>query len=74
MHTIMTVLKYTVLEYPNGQRTVWSFDGNILYFSTEHSILFVVALAILLILWLPNTFVLLFIQCLRKHSHYWLLR
>ena len=64
-----------MLEYPDGQHIVWSFDGNIKYLiGLKHSILFVVAVIILLVLWLPYTFTLLFIQCLRRYSHHYGLR
>ena len=74
LRTIIIVLEFTVLEYPDGLHIVWSFDGNILYFGLKHSILFVVAVIILLVLWLPYTFTLLFIQCLRRYSHLYGLR
>ena len=60
-----------MLEYPDGQKLVWSFDGNIDYFGC---VLFPVAVIILLVLWLPYTFTLLFIQCLRRCSHHYGLR
>ena len=79
LRTILIVLDITVLD--KGAKTgspsykiVWSFDGNIPYFDTKHSILFVVAVIILLLLWLPYTLVLLFIQHLRRHSHHCLLK
>ena len=74
LRTILIVLEFTVLEYPDCQHIVWSFDGNILYFGLKHSILFVVAVIILLVLWLPYTFTLLFVQCLRRYSHHYGLR
>ena len=74
LRTVLVILEYTQLEYPNGSRIVWSFDGNIKYFGWKHSVLFAVAIGILLLLWLPYTLVLLFIQCLRRHSHRRLLK
>ena len=74
LRAILIVLEFTLLESPDGQQIVWSFDGNVQYFSLKHSILFIVALIILVTLWLPYTLVLLFIQCLRRHSHHRLLR
>ena len=78
LRTILIVLDLTVLE--QGANTgspsytiVWSFDGNVQYFGTKHSILFAMTLTVLLMLWLPYTLVLLFIQHLRRHSHYCLL-
>ena len=48
---------------------VWSFDGNIPYFGAAHAIMFLVALAALLVLWLPYTIVLLTLQWLRRKSY-----
>ena len=53
---------------------VWAFDGNLEYGSVPHMILLVVSLLVLILLWLPYTFALLFIQPLRKHSHICCLR
>ena len=74
LRTILIILNFTELVYPDSLQVVWSFDGNVSYLDTKHSILFSVAVVILLVLWLPCTFVLLFIQCLRKYSHHFLLR
>ena len=75
LRTILIVLEFTVLEDPNGQRNIkWSFDGYFKYFGLEHSFLFAVAMVVLLGLWLPYMFALLFIQCLRRYSHYCMLR
>ena len=75
LRTILIVLEFTVLDSPDSRiRIVWSFDGNIPYFSLKHSIMFAGAVLILLMLWLPYTLVLLFIQYLRRHSHRSLLK
>ena len=74
LSTILIVLEFTVLEFPDGHRIVWSFDGHIQYFGLKHGILFFVAVLILLVLWLPYTFTLLFIQFLRRYSHHCALR
>ena len=70
--TIITALSFTFLEYPNGSRVaLWTSDGNIQYFSPEHAPLFLVAMAVLLLLWLPYTVLLLFVQCLhQKHTNH----
>ncbi len=69
LRTILVAVLFTVLLGSNtNNMLVWSFDGNIEYFSAKHSILFVVGVAILLLLWLPYTFVLLFVQTFRKYS------
>ena len=69
LRTIITSLGFSLLNYPEGTRVVWSFDGNIPYFGAAHSILFLVALAALLLLWLPYTTVLLTLQWLRRKSY-----
>ena len=75
LRTVLITLEFTVLEYSSHDQTLaWSFDGKIPYFSLEHSFLFAGGLTVLLVLWLPYTFALFFIQCLRRYSHYRLLR
>ena len=76
LRTVLVILNFTVIEeYPHYQRVIkWSFDGKLPYFGLKHSILFVAAVVTLLGLWLPYTLVLLFIQFLRRHSHYNTLR
>ena len=69
LRTIITSLGFSLLNYPEGTRVVWSFDGNVPYFSAAHTILFLVAVAALLILWLPYTTVLLTLQWLRRKSY-----
>ena len=69
LRTIITSLGFSLLNYPEGTRVVWSFDGNIPYIGAAHSILFLVALAALLLLWLPYTTVLLTLQWLRRKSY-----
>ena len=68
LRTVLIILEFSVLHYPDGQKLVWSFDGSVPYFGLQHSILFVVAVLFLL-LGLPYTFVLLLVQCLRKYSN-----
>ena len=72
LRTVITALSFSFLEVSdNSTVAVWSFDGNIDYFSGKHIPLFVVALAVLLFLWLPYTALLLFEQCIQKISNYW---
>ena len=73
LRTVLIILEFSVLHYPDGQKLLWSFDGNVPYFGLKHSILFVVAVLFLL-LGLPYMFVLLLIQCLRKYSNLKLLQ
>ena len=75
LRTIITVLTFTFLDYPDGSRqAVWSYDANVPYFSPLHTILFLVAVGFLSFLLLPYTGILLFKQYLQKHTKYTLLR
>ena len=58
----------------NQTQVVWGFDGNLLYGRVPHIFLLVFALLILIFLWLPYTFVFLFIQPLRSGSEHWCLK
>ena len=65
-NTIVSVISYTTLYTTQGQRLVWSVDGNVDYLGPEHAPLFVVAVAALLFLWLPYTMLLLLGKYLHK--------
>ena len=58
--------------------TVWLVDPNVNYFSLKHIILFVFAIIVLIVLILPFTFVLLFLQIIERHvnklrcCHFWI--
>ena len=68
---IVTALSYTFVEFPHGKKkTVWSADGNIDYLENTHLVLFLAAIAILLFLWLPYTFLTLSAQWLQKYNVY----
>ena len=73
LRTIITTFGFTVIDYPQNQTVVWSFDGNIPYFGTAHAFLFITALAVLL-LWLPFTAILFTHQWLKRKSNLKLLR
>ena len=64
----------TLAATSDSQSFVWSVDGTLDYFGYPHILLFVAALFTLLFLWLPYTLLLLFIQWIRRVSHYRLLR
>ena len=69
LQTIICVLRRTYIDTPTGLRAVWSYDGNIGYFeSTNHIVLGLVAIAALLILFLPYSLLLLFGWHLQHHS------
>ena len=50
-------------------RLVWALDGNLLYGRVPHIFLLLVVVLVILLLWLPYTFILLFIQLLRRNSN-----
>ena len=64
--TIITALSFTMLSTTQGNKAVWSADGNLDYLGPEHAPLFVVAAATLLFLWLPYTFLLFLGQWLHR--------
>ena len=69
LRTVITVLSFTSLEYPNNSRvTVWLFDGNIEYFHGKHIPLAIVVLIVFLILLLPFTLLLMFGQWIQANS------
>ena len=74
LRTIATALGFAILDYPDGARIVWLFDGNVPYFGLRHSFLFVAASLALLVLWFPYTATLLLVPCLRKKADHYLLR
>ena len=52
---IISALSYTILYTSEGHKVVWSADGNVDYLNPRHMVLFIVAVASLLFLWLPYT-------------------
>ena len=66
----ITVFQSTELEYPDKSvRKVWLYDGNVDYLTNKHIPLFIAALLLLLIS-LPYTAILIFIQRLQRWSSY----
>ena len=71
LRVTITALSSTTLEYPDGSiRRVWLYDGNVDYLKGKHIPLFMAALLVILVLSLPYTAVLLFIQCLQLKAKY----
>ena len=73
LRTIVTA----VLPYPadqSGNHTSWASNKDLPYCNLKHGMLFGVAICVLLLLWLPYTLTLLFIQPLRSCSHFHLCR
>ena len=68
-------LSFTTLQYPDGYtERVWLYDGNIHYMRGRHLVLFVAALAVLVLLSVPYTLLLFSIQWLQRYTHYTALR
>ena len=55
LHNVITILSYTTVDTAQGQKVVWSADGNIDYLGPQHVPLFTAAIATLILLWLPYT-------------------
>ena len=69
LRTIIAVLSFTYLEYPDGTEVaVWLYDGNVRYLKGKHIPMFLTALLVLLLLFLPYTLLLLFGQWIQAHS------
>ena len=68
LHTLVTAVNFTYLEYPTYNRTVWLYDANIDYLVDRHIPLFIVALLVFFILFLPYTLLLLFFPWLQAIS------
>ena len=69
LRTLIAVFYITYLEYPTYNRTVWLYDANIDYLVGKHIPLFIVAVLVFLLLFLPYTLLLLFGQWLQAISH-----
>ena len=69
LRTIITALSFTFLEYPDGSEVaVWLYDGNVRYLQGKHIPLFLVAMIVLLLLFLPYTVVLSLGQWIQARS------
>ena len=73
LRTVIASIAFTPLEVfstdnSNHTLVVWSLDGHYLYCHFPHILLFIAALSVFFILWLPYTLVLFSIQWLRKKS------
>ena len=70
LRSIIIIFSFTTMEHSdNHTDRVWSYDGNITCLVSKHIPLFLFALAIVLLLWLPYTAVLLSAQWLRTQTH-----
>ena len=68
LRVIVLALGPAVLHqfHPDGARWVWLMDGNVPYLGLHHAFLFIMALLVLFLLWLPYIVMLLCIRHLRK--------
>ena len=66
LRVCIAIISLTYVEYPNGTKMVWLFNGNIEYLGAEHLPLFVVAVVVLIVLCVPYTLILLLGQWLNK--------
>ncbi len=75
LQTIIAIFSVANLVYPPSHNstvedsTVWYYDANVVYGKGAHIILCCVALVVLVLLFLPYTFILVFSQVLQKSSH-----
>ena len=76
LRTTLEIFVYTTLTvYPSESKfVVWSLDGNLLYGGYPHIFLLLVAMAVLLLVYVPYTMIIFSIQWLRKISHLRLFR
>ena len=71
LRTLITAFSFTVLVYPDNSKTVvWLVDGSVEYFGLKHTILFTVALLVLVFVALPYTSLLLLVSWMQR-SKYW---
>ena len=69
LRTILTALSFTYLQVSDGSRfAVWLYDGNVQYLSVKHIPLFLFALLVFLLLFIPYTSVLLVSPHLQPYS------
>ena len=69
LNTLVTAVNVTNLEYPKYNRVVWLYDANIDYLVGRHIALFLVAVFVFFIFFLPYTLLLLLFQWLQVISH-----
>jgi hypothetical protein len=55
VQVIFIVLSFTGLDYPDGSKVVWLYDGNITFGRGNHLPLFIVSLILLIIVVIPYT-------------------
>ena len=70
LKTIITIFSVGFMQYPETgkRRAVWLYDANVGFLQGKHIPLFITALLVLVLLFLPYTIALLLGQCLRQQS------
>ena len=74
LRAVMIVFSLTTLQYPDGLRVLWLYDGNVQYAQKGHLALLLFSLLFLLVIGLPYTLLILTVQFLRRYSDKWYLR
>ena len=70
LHTIVTSVSSTELQYKNHNKTVWLYDGNVPFLGGKHSLMFGFAVIVFLFMVLPYTLLLLCGQCILLKSNW----
>ena len=70
LHTMVTSLSSTELQYKNHNKTVWLYDGNVPFLGGKHSLMFGFAVMVFLFMVLPYTLLLLCGQCILLKSNW----
>ena len=73
LRTISNTLSVSVLHYPDYNKSVWPFNGNMAYGSVEHAVLALFAILVLVFLFIPYTLLLFFAHWLQALSHWCIL-
>ena len=74
LRAVITILSFTYVKYPDGHtKAVWLYDGNVDYLRGKHIPLSIAAVLTLIAFLIPYTFVVLFMQYLRRKTQYKLL-
>ena len=55
INTLIAALSFTLLQYPNKQQAVWMYDGNVQYLTGKLIPLFLAAVFILILFFIPYT-------------------
>ena len=74
LRTIITVFSTTTLDYPEGQRAIWLYDGNHQFGRGSHLALLFVSVLVFSFIALPYTLLIVLVQFLRRYSHLCLLK